>query len=62
MSTEEKEKQTRTPRTYDSIEKGALSLGLSERVNLRNKLNDSIEKEVTDLQEMAKKAAEIAGK
>lgn len=46
MTTETKEKATRTPRDYSSIEKGALSLDLKERVELKNKLVKSIDDEV----------------
>ncbi len=53
--------KTRTPRNYESIKKGALDLPLAERVDLRNELKASIEKEVKDLQDQAAKAKEIAG-
>lgn len=45
------EKQQRTPRNYESIEKGALALELKERVELRNKLTVSIDQEVKEMEE-----------
>lgn len=56
----DKDKVKRTPRTYESIEKGALALGLQERVTLSKALNASIAKEVSDLKVQAENAAKIA--
>jgi hypothetical protein len=58
MSTED-QKQQKTPRTYDAIERGALSLGLSERVTLRNKLAESIDQELKELEEQLANAKKI---
>lgn len=55
-------KKPRTPRSYDAIEKGALSLGLAERVELVQRLQESIKAEVDELEAKAKQAASIAGK
>lgn len=52
-------KPGRIPRSYDAIEKGALSLDLEERVNLRNKLTASIDDELKDMQEKLEKAQSI---
>lgn len=54
MTTEKKERQPRTPASYDSIERGALKLPIGDKVKLRNKLIDEIAKEV----EQAKLTAE----
>lgn len=59
MTTETKEKQSRTPRDYASIEKGALALGLSERVELKKSLEASIEAEVRDLETQFNRAKEL---
>lgn len=59
---EKTEKTTRTPRNYESIEKGALSLELKERVNLKNALTCSIDNELADLEAKLKSSKEIAGK
>lgn len=59
MTTETKEKSTRTPRDYASIEKGALSLGLSERVELRKSLELSIDAELKDLETQFNRAKEL---
>jgi hypothetical protein len=56
---EETEKQTRTPRNYESIEKGALALDLAERVSLKKKLSDSIEQELKDLKDKLDQANQI---
>ncbi len=57
MTTETtKEKQTRTPRDYQSIEKGALALDLKERVELRDRLTNSINGEIKELEEKLKAA------
>jgi len=40
------EKQPRTPRNYESIQKGALELDLKERVALREALTKSINDEI----------------
>lgn len=56
----DKQTRTRTPRNADTITAGALSLSLKERVDLKNALVASIEKEVTQLKEAAKLAEETA--
>lgn len=54
-----KVKGSRTPRDYSSIEKGALALGLSERVELKKRLEESIDAEVKDLETQFNKAKEL---
>ena len=54
------EKKPRTPRNSDSITKGALSLQLQERVELKKQLEASIQAEVAYLQEKAEEAKNIA--
>lgn len=54
-------KKTRTPRNYDSILSGALSLTLAERVSLKKAITESITKEVADLDAAAEEAKKIAG-
>lgn len=56
------EKQPRTPRNYESIEKGALALELKERVALRDKLTTSIEEEITKLEATFNEAKKLIGK
>lgn len=58
MTTED-QKQTRVPRNYEAIEKGALALELVERVSLRNKLSESIEATVASLETELNRAKEI---
>ncbi len=53
-------KKTRTPRTADSITKGALSLPLAERVALVKELQASIKTEVDNAKKAAEDAAAIA--
>lgn len=53
------DKKPRTPKNAEAILKGALSLPLAERVEIKNKLNDSIAKEVKDLQDAAAEAEEL---
>jgi hypothetical protein len=55
-----KVKKTRTPRNNESIFKGALSLPLQERVDLKWQLDKSIAEEVETIKEAAKKAESIA--
>jgi hypothetical protein len=60
MTTEDqKEKATRVPCNYESIEKGALSLEFHERVELRKKLSDSIDDELKSLEVQLEKAKAI---
>lgn len=59
MTTENTEKRTRTPRTFDSIKAGALSLTLREKVNLCKDLKTSIDDEVKKLQEQANAAGTL---
>lgn len=47
------DKKTRTPRDYAAIEKGALALGLAERIALVKKLQESNQAEVNDLQQQS---------
>jgi hypothetical protein len=51
--------KTRTPRNYESILNGALALPLKERADLRNALNESIDKEKADLKAAADEAAKL---
>lgn len=53
MSSATTEKKTRTPRTYESIEKGALSLSLNERVALVKTISAANSKEVESLKAAA---------
>lgn len=48
--------KTRVPRNYDNILKGALSLTLDERADLRDALDASIKSETDALVEKAKAA------
>lgn len=59
LQTETIEKKQRTPRNYESIKKGALSLGLKERVELRNRLTLSIDSEIKEMQERLNMATEL---
>ena len=59
MSTETKEKKQRTPRDYASIEKGALALELKERLELRNRLTQSITGELKEMEEKYKEATKL---
>lgn len=59
ITTETKEKAARTPRNYESIEKGALSLELKERVELRNRLTLSIDGEIKEMQEKLTLATQL---
>lgn len=54
------EKKTRTPRTAESIIKGALALPLEERVKLLKELKDSINAEVAEKEKAAAYAKQIA--
>jgi hypothetical protein len=64
MQTETKEKvyqkTTRTPKKPESIFKGALSLPLEDRVELRNQLTESIVAEVEALEAAAEKAKKLS--
>lgn len=53
------DKKTRIPRDYAAIEKGALALGLAERIALVKKLQESNQAEVNDLQQQAATAASL---
>ena len=59
MTEIKKEKQTRTPRNYDSIFQGAAKLPLKERVNLCKALTETILKEVTSWEDMARQGQEL---
>jgi len=54
------EKKPRTPRNSDSITKGALSLPLQERVDLKKALEASISQEVETIKAAALQAEKIA--
>lgn len=54
-----KTRKTSVPANADRITEGALNLELNLRVELRNKLSDSIEKELTDLEEKVKVARNL---
>lgn len=56
---EKAEKKDRIPRQYESIEKGALSLELKERVDLRNKLTESIDLELKSMKEKLQEVESI---
>lgn len=53
-----KEKKTRTPRNYENILKGAMSLSLAEKVNLVKELKVVIQSEVDAASKAAADAAE----
>lgn len=53
-------KKTKTPRQYDSILKGALALGLADRVALKKELHKSIETEVVEAKQRAENFAKLA--
>jgi len=55
-----KERAKRTPRSSEQVFKGALSLSLPDRVELRNQLEVSIKAEVETMREAAKQAEHIA--
>lgn len=59
MTTETKDRQPRTPRNYESIEKGALALDLKERVELRKRLEESIDAEVKEMKVKLEQAEQI---
>lgn len=52
-----KEKKTRTPRNYENILKGAMSLTLAEKVNLVKELKVAIQAEVDTASKAAADAA-----
>ena len=56
MSEDQKERKTRTPRNYDSILKGAMSLKLNEKVALVKALKESINAEVDNAAKIAEQA------
>jgi len=60
MEVATKIKKTRTPRNNESIFKGALSLPLKERVELKWQLEKSITSEVETMKAAAKEAESIA--
>lgn len=57
MTEEIKEKKTRTPRNYENILKGALTLTLAEKVNLVKELKVAIQSEVDTASKAAADAA-----
>lgn len=59
MTTELKEKKTRTPRNYENILKGALTLTLADKVNLVKELKTSIQQEVDTAAFVAKEANDL---
>ena len=54
MSNEKNEKQTRTPRQYESILAGALALTMADKVALIKELKASVQAENEDKQAAAK--------
>lgn len=56
---QDKPKRTRTPRTYESIEKGALELHLADRVKLIKALTAANKEELDSLQAAAERAKAI---
>lgn len=52
-------RQSRTPRTSDSITKGALALSLTDKVALLKVLKSAIETEVKSLETKAAEAKQI---
>lgn len=61
MSNEEKKpRATRTPRTYEDIERGALSLPLAQKVTLKAALQNSINDEVKEAKRIAEESEKIA--
>lgn len=61
MSNEQEQtKKTRTPRDYDSIAKGALSLPLADRATLDKQLANSVKDEAAKLEGIAKAAKELS--
>ena len=56
---EKMEKVSRTPRSYEAIEKGALALELKERVELRRILSKSIDEELAEMKQKLKDAESI---
>lgn len=59
MTDIKKEPVKRTPRSYDSILSGALSLPLIERAQLRDALVESVQKEKEALREAADKVKDL---
>lgn len=59
METLTKPKQTKTPRQFESIEKGALALLLEDRVMLKKSIQLSIENELKQKQADYEKAAKL---
>lgn len=54
------EPKTRTPRNYDSIRNGALSLSLSERARLAAELKESVIAEANEAKAAAEQASKLA--
>ena len=52
-------KKPRTPRNYESIKNGALSLSLEERAKLRDELIASVKNEVEQMQAATKLAEQL---
>lgn len=52
-------KKIRTPRTFDSILKGAMELPLADRVALAKELNRANEETVSHLQKQAQAASDL---
>lgn len=55
----DKPARTRTPRAYETIEKGALALPLIERAALRDKLIESVTQEKEALRAAADKLKDL---
>ena len=61
MNTPTTEKKTRTPRSYDDILRGALSLTLKERASLVAAVSKANQEEATLLKQQADEAAKLVG-
>lgn len=57
---EQTPKQKRTPRKYESIFSGALTLSLEDKVSLLKVIQQAIHDEVARVTEIAKQATDIA--
>jgi len=57
---EKKTRKSPVPQNFDRITQGALKLPLKERVDLKNALSASIEKELADLEEILKVSRNLA--
>lgn len=60
QSEEKRTRKSPVPANYDRIMEGALRLPLKERVDIKNALAASIEKELVDLEEKLKQSRTLA--